>query len=335
MAIMPTLVDTARAPSSPPLVEVEDLRLWYPIKRGIRSRVVGYVKAVDGVSFTIPRGKTLGLVGESGCGKTSVARAVLYLVKPTGGSVRFDGIELGSLSPEALRRLRPRMQIIFQDPYSSLNPRRTVMEIVGEAMAFHKMWQGEALQQRVLGLLERVGLEPAHALRFPHEFSGGQRQRIGIARALAMNPELIVADEPVSALDVSIQSQILNLLLDLRSEYGVTYLFIAHGLHVVAHVSDIIGVMYLGKLVELAEADELYYHPAHPYTKALISAVPVPDPTVRRERIILEGDVPSPVNPPPGCRFQTRCPFATARCRTEEPLLHDVGGGHLAACHLV
>ncbi|HEY3316226.1 MAG TPA: dipeptide ABC transporter ATP-binding protein [Bacillota bacterium] len=322
------------APTAEHLVEVRNLVKWFPIMGGIISRPVAHVKAVDDVSFTIGRRETLGLVGESGCGKTTVARTMLRLIEPDSGEIWFDGSDLMKLNRSELRRLRPKMQVIFQDPYASLNPRLTVMDIVGEAMAFHRIARGKERDRRVMDLLDKVGLQPSHARRFPHEFSGGQRQRIGIARALAMNPELIVADEPVSALDVSIQSQILNLLADLQEEFGVTYLFIAHGLHVVKHVADRIGVMYLGKLVEVAPGEELYQHPLHPYTRALVSAIPIPNPKRRRERIILEGDVPSPVNPPSGCRFHTRCSYAVERCKQEEPVLRQLGPNHEAACHL-
>jgi oligopeptide/dipeptide ABC transporter ATP-binding protein len=321
--------------ASLPLVEVRHLRKWFPVMGGVISHPVAYVKAVDDVSFTIDRGETLGLVGESGCGKTTVARTVLRLIEPDAGEIWFEGADIARLKQSQLRRLRPKMQIIFQDPYASLNPRLPVSEIVGRALSFHRIASGPERETRVQELLRKVGIQESQADRYPHEFSGGQRQRIGIARALAMNPQLIVADEPVSALDVSIQSQILNLLRDLQQEFGVAYLFIAHGLNVVKHVSDRIGVMYLGRIVELASGDELYENPLHPYTQALISAIPEPDPTYVRQRIILEGDVPSPLNPPSGCRFHTRCGRATAECEGAEPLLAERGPGHLAACHLV
>ncbi|MCR4402655.1 MAG: ABC transporter ATP-binding protein [Firmicutes bacterium] len=315
------------------LVEVEGLVKWFPVRAGIFKTVVGWIKAVDDVSFTIRRGETLGLVGESGCGKTTTARAVLRLIEPTSGRISFDGMDLMRLGPRELARMRPQMQVIFQDPYGSLNPRHTVMEIVGEALAYHGMVKrGKALEERVAELLDMVGLSPQQMRRYPHEFSGGQRQRIGIARALATSPKLIVCDEPVSALDVSIQSQILNLLEDLQAKFGVTYLFIAHGLHVVKHISNRVGVMYLGKLIEVAGSEEIYAEPLHPYTQALISAIPIPDPRRRRQRMILQGDVPSPLNPPPGCRFWTRCPVMTDACREAQPVLRDVGRGHQVAC---
>ncbi|MFO7171464.1 MAG: dipeptide ABC transporter ATP-binding protein [Bacillota bacterium] len=317
------------------LVRVENLKKWYPVTGGsIISRVVGHVKAVDGVSFTIRRGETFGLVGESGCGKTTLGKVLLRLQEPTAGAVYFEGRNIFELNKEEMRKLRREMQIIFQDPYASLNPRMTVGEIIGEPLEIHGVARGREKEKRVQQLLEVVGLASYHARRYPHEFSGGQRQRIGIARALALNPKLIVCDEPVSALDVSIQSQILNLLSDLQKEFGLTYLFIAHGLAVVKHISDRVGVMYLGKLVEVADKREIYANPRHPYTEALMSAIPIPDPTVRRERIILEGDVPSPINPPSGCRFHTRCRLAEEICREVEPPLVDIGNDHWVACHV-
>jgi oligopeptide transport system ATP-binding protein len=315
------------------LLEVRDLKVHFPIKGGLFSRTVGYVHAVDGVSFEIKAGETLGLVGESGCGKTTTGRAVLRLVEPTGGSIRFEGQDLLKLNKQQMRAMRREMQIIFQDPYGSLNPRMSVGEIIAEPLIIHGIGTPREREARVRQLLEVVGLASYHMRRFPHEFSGGQRQRIGIARALALNPKLIVADEPVSALDVSIQSQILNLLEQLQEEFKLTYLFIAHGLNVIRHISDRVGVMYLGVMVETADASEIYRRPLHPYTEALFSAIPIPNPAMRRERIILSGDVPSPVNPPSGCRFHTRCPIAQDICKEQVPEMHDAGGGHMVACH--
>jgi len=315
-----------------PLVQVQGLRKHFPIYGGIMSQVVGRVHAVDGVTFDIHRGETFGLVGESGCGKTTVGRVLLRLLEPTAGSVLYEGRDLVKLKPEALRTLRREMQIVFQDPFASLNPRMTVGEIVGEPLEIHDVARGRARLEPVQGLLRMVGLQPSDVNRYPHEFSGGQRQRIGIARALALRPKLIVCDEPVSALDVSIQSQILNLLNDLQERFELTYLFIAHGLHVIRHVSDRVAVMYLGKLVELAPADDLFAAPLHPYTQALMSAIPVPDPEARRQRIVLEGDVPSPINPPRGCRFHTRCRQCMPQCVAEEPLMVEVSNGRSVAC---
>jgi oligopeptide transport system ATP-binding protein len=318
------------------LLEVRNLRKYYPVTKGfIFQRQVGAVKAVDDISFFIRKGETLGLVGESGCGKTTTGRVILRLQEPTQGEALFEGRDIFKLHKEELRRLRRDMQIIFQDPYSSLNPRMTIGDIIGEPLEIHNLARGKEKVRRVQELLEVVGLSPYHANRYPHEFSGGQRQRIGIARALAVNPKLIIADEPVSALDVSIQAQVLNLLEELQKEFGLTYLFIAHDLSVVKHISDRIAVMYLGKIVELAETEELFINPQHPYTEALLSAVPIPNPEMRRERIILPGDVPSPINPPAGCRFHTRCLYAQASCRVDPPPFDDVGGGHYVACPIL
>ncbi len=319
------------------LLEVGDLKKYFPVRSGVLQRVNAWVKAVDGVSFQIREGETFGLVGESGCGKTTVGRTVLRLIEPTEGRVVFMGTNVLTASSSELKKLRRNMQIIFQDPFSSLDPRMPIGKSIGEGLEIHGV-KGDEANERVRQVLTEVGLHPEHARRFPHEFSGGQRQRIGIARALALRPKLIVCDEPVSALDVSIQSQVLNLLNDLQRDYGLTYLFIAHNLSVVEHISDRVGVMYLGKLVEVTARDELYRNPLHPYTKALISAIPMPDPDYKRERIILPGDVPSPLNPPPGCRFNPRCPVAIGVCREVEPELRNVGEPgheHWVACHLV
>jgi oligopeptide transport system ATP-binding protein len=318
------------------LIEVRDLKMHFPVTKGIIfQRQVGAVKAVDGVSFSIKKGETLGLVGESGCGKSTTGRAILQLYRPTGGEVMFQGTDLTKLHGEELRRMRRKVQMIFQDPYASLNPRMTVGDIVGEPIRVHGLRKSSKdVRDRVQELLALVGLNPYFINRYPHEFSGGQRQRIGVARALAVEPEFIVCDEPVSALDVSIQAQVINLLEDLQDKLGLTYLFIAHGLAVVKHISDRVAVMYLGKVVELAEGTTLYSMPMHPYTQALLSAVPIPDPRVekRRKRIILEGDVPSPLNPPSGCHFHTRCPIAIEKCKIEDPPFVDYGSGHFAAC---
>ena len=322
------------------LVEVDDLKVHFPIRAGIFKRTAGTVKAVDGVTFEVRRGETLGLVGESGCGKSTIGRAMIRLREPTDGSVRFDGVDLVSLKTGPLRKMRRRMQIIFQDPYGSLDPRMTVGSIVSEPIETHRLAQGAAKKERVAELLRLVGLDPKYVTRYPHEFSGGQRQRIGVARALAVEPEFIVCDEPISALDVSIQAQVLNLLTDLRQRLGLTYLFVAHDLSVVKHISDRVAVMYLGKVVEIGPPDQLYAAPGHPYTRALLSAVPVPDPVSerKRKRVILKGDVPSPVNPPPGCRFHTRCWLyerlgKPENCRTIDPPLAVLDGEHRAACH--
>ena len=316
-----------------PLLRVEGLTKHFPIRRGLMSRVVGQVRAVDGVSFTIAPGEVLGLVGESGCGKTTTGRCILRLIEPTSGTVRFDGRDVTSMCKRELRALRREMQIVFQDPYSSLNPRLTVGSMIGEALSIHRLARGAAARERVAELLRLVGLHPDHARRYPHEFSGGQRQRIGVARALAVNPRLIVADEPVSALDVSIQAQIINLLRDLQRKMGLTYLFVAHDLSVVEHISDRVAVMYLGKIAELAASETLYREPKHPYTVSLLSAIPVPDPGRKKHRIVLKGDVPSPARPPSGCRFHPRCYMAREICSQHEPLLREVRPGHWSACH--
>ncbi|HLZ73121.1 MAG TPA: dipeptide ABC transporter ATP-binding protein [Dehalococcoidia bacterium] len=320
------------------LVNVSDLRVYFPVTAGlIFQRKVADVKAVDGINFAIKKGETLGLVGESGCGKSTTGRAILQLYRPTTGSINFDGRELTKMKSGELRRFRRRMQMIFQDPYASLNPRMSVGSIISEPLAIHNLAKGRARKDRVQELLRVVGLNPYYANRYPHEFSGGQRQRIGIARALAVEPQFIVADEPVSALDVSIQAQIINLMEDLQNEYNLTYLFIAHDLSVVRHISDRVAVMYLGRIAELADRNELYENPLHPYTKALLSAVPVPDPSVeaKRERIILTGDVPSPLRPPPGCNFHTRCPIAIEECRERIPEFREIVPNHFVACHRV
>ncbi|MFD3163410.1 ABC transporter ATP-binding protein [Herpetosiphon sp. NSE202] len=317
------------------LLDINGLKMHFPVKsNGLLRRTVGAVKAVDGLSFSVKRGETLGLVGESGCGKSTTGRAILQLHRPTAGTVNFDGKELTKLHGESMRQMRRKVQIIFQDPYASLNPRMTVGDIVGEPIRVHNLRTGKEVRTRVEELLRVVGLNPYFINRYPHEFSGGQRQRIGIARALAVEPDFIVCDEPVSALDVSIQAQIINLLQDLQGQFGLTYLFIAHNLSVVKHISDRVAVMYLGKMVELAPSKQLYANPMHPYTQALLSAVPIPDPEVekQRQRIILQGDVPSPLNPPSGCHFHTRCPIVIDKCKAEDPPFQDYGGGHFVAC---
>jgi len=316
----------------PTLLEVQNLKKYFPVRKAFLSRLTSHVKAVDGVSFSVLQGETFGLVGESGCGKTTTGRAVLRLIEPDSGEVRFDGADLLKLSRTELRRKRRDMQIIFQDPYASLNPRMKIRNIVGEPFIIHKIHTSEC-DDRVAELLKVVGMDSAAMNRYPHEFSGGQRQRIGIARALALKPKLIVADEPVSALDVSIQAQITELLRELQRKFGMAYLFISHSIPVVEQLSRRIGVMYLGKLVEVGTAEQICWSPKHPYTQALISAVPVPDPGSRTKRIVLRGDVPTPLNPPSGCRFHTRCPIAEERCRKEEPMLRTIGDGRAAACH--
>jgi oligopeptide transport system ATP-binding protein len=316
-----------------PLLDVKHLKKHFPIKGGVFSKTIGYVYAVDDINFTLEKGETLGLVGESGCGKSTTGRTILRLIEPTDGAIYFEGQDITDLDKSAMRALRREMQIIFQDPYASLNPRMTVGSIIGEPLEIHKIAKGSEKEDRVASLLQKVGLRAEDMRKYPHEFSGGQRQRIGIARALALNPKLIVCDEPVSALDVSIQAQVINLLEDLQAEFGLSYLFIAHNLNVVEHISNRVAVMYLGQIVELASDEELYKNPQHPYTEALLSAVPIPDPTVKKKRIILEGDVPSPINPPKGCHFHTRCMYKDKICEEVEPEFKDIGGGHWVACH--
>jgi oligopeptide transport system ATP-binding protein len=316
-----------------PLLAVKHLKKHFPIKGGVFSKTIGYVYAVDDITFTLEKGETLGLVGESGCGKSTTGRTILRLIEPTDGAIYFEGQNITNLDKGAMRALRREMQIIFQDPYASLNPRMTVGSIIGEPLEIHKIAKGSEKEERVASLLQKVGLRAEDMRKYPHEFSGGQRQRIGIARALALNPKLIVCDEPVSALDVSIQAQVINLLEDLQAEFGLSYLFIAHNLNVVEHISNRVAVMYLGQIVELASDQELYKNPQHPYTEALLSAVPIPDPTIKKKRIILEGDVPSPINPPKGCHFHTRCMYKEKICEEVEPEFKDIGGGHWVACH--
>jgi oligopeptide transport system ATP-binding protein len=316
------------------LLHVDDLKMHFPIYRGVFQRQVGAVRAVDGVSFDVKRGETLGLVGESGCGKSTTGRTILQLYKPTAGKVTFEGTNLITLKGEQMRQMRRKMQMIFQDPYASLNPRMTVAQLVGEPLMVHSVAMGAEITERVKHLLEIVNLNPAFASRYPHEFSGGQRQRIGVARALALQPSFIICDEPISALDVSIQAQVVNLLEELQEQFNLTYLFIAHDLSMVKHISDRVAVMYLGVIVELATRDELYTKPLHPYTQALLSAVPIPDPVAdaKRKRTILQGDVPSPANPPSGCRFRTRCPIAEAVCAETRPEFREIRPGHFVAC---
>lgn len=315
------------------LVKVEDLKEYFPITGGFFNKTVGHVKAVDGISVEIKKGETLGIVGESGCGKSTTGRAILQLLKPTSGKVYFEGKDVTAMSRKELRNLRTEMQLVFQDPYSSLNSRLTVGTIIGEALLDHKLVTKDKVREKVLETMRMCGLPDYYIDRFPHEFSGGQRQRIGIARALALDPKFIVLDEPVSALDVSIQAQIVNLLVKLQKEKGFTYMFISHDLSVVKHICTRIGVMYLGTMMELADKEELFENPLHPYTKALLSAIPVPDPTIKRDRIILQGDLPSPANPPKGCKFHTRCPYATEKCSCEIPEYKEVKPGHFVACH--
>jgi len=330
------MISTPTAAASDVLLEVADLKTHFPVRRGLLGRTIGHVRAVDGITFALRRGKTLGLVGESGCGKTTAGRTILRLIPATAGQVVFEGQRVFDLQEGALRRLRRHMQIIFQDPYGSLNPRMTIGGIIGEPLRVHGLARGRELEDRVAQLLEHVGLSPAYRNRYPHEFSGGQRQRIGIARALALEPRLLVCDEPVSALDVSIQAQILNLLERLQAELGLTYLFIAHDLAVVSHISDDVAVMYLGKIVEQAPSDRLYDKPLHPYTKCLMSAIPKVHPGAARQRIVPRGEVPSAMNPPSGCPFHPRCPWAFERCPVEVPLLRPAAGDpdHVVSCHL-
>ena len=332
--VSPVVAPSAVQERDGSLLEVRSLVKYFPVKGGILQRTQGWVKAVDGVSFSVRRGEALGLVGESGCGKTTVGRLLLKLVEPTSGQIFLEGQELAHMSERELKPFRREMQIIFQDPYSSLDPRTPIGDSIAEGLRAHGLGGARERFEQVLAMMKKVGLEDYHARRYPHEFSGGQRQRIGIARALILKPKFIVCDEPVSALDVSIQAQVLNLLRSLQKEFGLTYLFIAHNMSVVEHISDRVAVMYLGKIVEVAEREEMYRSPQHPYTQALMSAIPMPDPNLKRERIILKGDVPSPLNPPSGCRFHPRCPVAIDVCSKVEPPLLDLGGGHLAACHL-
>jgi oligopeptide/dipeptide ABC transporter ATP-binding protein len=317
------------------LMEVKDLKKHFPVKGGILQRVTGFVRAVDGLNFEIERGEVFGLVGESGCGKTTLGRACLRLIEPTSGEVRFEDADLLNLNLKDMQKMRLNVQMVFQDPFSSLDPRMMIKDIVGEGLVIHGLAKGSELKERVLQNLERVGLKKEHLYRYPHEFSGGQRQRIGIARSLVLNPKFIVLDEPTSALDVSVQAKILNLLLKLQKELGLTYMFISHNLSVIEYMSDRIAVMYVGKIVETGTKVELFENPLHPYTRALFSAIPIPDPDLKHEKIILKGDVPSPLNPPSGCRFHPRCPYAEELCEREEPPSIEVNSGHKVACHLI
>ncbi|WP_246943129.1 ABC transporter ATP-binding protein [Bacillus pinisoli] len=332
MSLQPVVEKEEVKTNKAPLLEVKNLKQHYPITKGIFSRTVGHVRAVDGLTFDIFPGETLGLVGESGCGKSTTGRAIVQLEKPTEGDILFEGTNLTNLSVSEMRKVRTDLQIIFQDPYSSLNPRKRIGDLLSEPLLFHKLAKPEEVKKKVADILEIVGLPSSYSSRYPHEFSGGQRQRIGIARALILNPKLIVCDEPVSALDVSIQAQVLNLLKDLQKEFHLTYLFIAHGLGAVKYISDRIAVMYLGNIVEIATTEEIFKNPKHPYTSGLLSAYPVPNPHMRnRERVVIEGDVPNPANPPKGCKFHTRCPFAVSKCMEEAPVL--TGTTHSVACH--
>ena len=328
------IASTAASPASVPVLDVRDLKKHFPVRKGVLRKTTGHVYAVDGVSFSIARGQTLGLVGESGCGKSTVARAVIRLIEPTAGEVRILGRDILSLNKAQMRASRRQAQIIFQDPFSSLNPRMSAGEIVGEPLLVHNIGSSKERQEKVAALFDRVGLRASQMNSLPHQFSGGQRQRIGIARALALDPQLIIGDEPVSALDVSIQAQVINLLMDLQEEKNLSYLFIAHDLAVVEHISHRVAVMYLGRIVEHAEKRALFSNPLHPYTEALLAAVPIPNPRLKRQKRPVQGDVPSPINPPPGCHFHTRCPYATEQCKMEVPPLIEVGPDHWAACHL-
>jgi len=331
---MPDAGSNTAVDTNEQILEVTDLKKYFPIRKGILSRTVGNVLAVDGLSFSIQQSETLGLVGESGCGKTTVGKTIMRLIEPTAGKIRLKSEDITHLTGNQLRPARREMQMIFQDPYSSLNPRMSAGEIVAEPLENYGLAKGRQKKERVAALLNRVGFRSEHIAKHPHEFSGGQRQRIGIARALALNPSLVVADEPVSALDVSIQAQVINLLMDLQKEFNLTYLFISHDLAVVKHISHRIAVMYLGKIVELTDKKALFSTPLHPYTEALLDAIPVPNPQIENQTILLEGDVPSPIDPPAGCRFHTRCPRVLKRCRSEEPLFREIQPGHFAACHL-